>query len=132
MSTKATLIEAIYAHMMQSDALLAYLGEWQPDLVAVAYETIDEEYTVPESKGYIIYHLEGSTPRASESRMTLEKHFIRFFVAGNQNLEIVDELISLFDGIELAGFRVTFIGSTSIPKSPTNQTPAINARFEFI
>lgn len=130
LKSKVKLIEDMYNLIIASE-LVSLLGNFTPELKAITYSAVDEEWTIPETGGFIVFSIDGNTPRASESAVTSEDVVIKFFISGDNDIEIEEQLVKLLNGVSVGVYYSTYLGTNTVPKSPQNTKSALTARFKL-
>ncbi|WP_156372893.1 hypothetical protein [Deinococcus sp. Leaf326] len=118
-------------NLIIASELVSLLGNFTPELKAITYSAVDEEWTIPETGGFIVFSIDGNTPRASESAVTSEDVVIKFFISGDNDIEIEEQLVKLLNGVSVGVYYSTYLGTNTVPKSPQNTKSALTARFKL-
>lgn len=121
------LITSLYAQLTQSVDLLPLLGYFDTDTLAISYNEVPLAYTLPtRDKLFIVYSIDSSDSKASETKAHLSETVIKLYVSGEEALSAANILIDSLDSQVISSFYCSYRGLTTLPNSD------VTIRFKLI
>lgn len=126
------LIDSISTALTGNPALLPLIGTFKDSASkatpkAIAYGTLPERYTVPDStKVYIIYNLEFSVPKSNQGKSFLQDVSLKFYIGGFDSPKVADILTEQFNNTLISTYVASPKGMTMMPSGD------ITLRFNLI
>lgn len=121
------LIDGIYTLITHKAELVQLLGKFDTSTVAIAYGEVPTQYDLPtRDRVFIVYSIETSQAKSSETKSRLSETVVKFYVSGQDSTEACEYIREVLEASIISSFHCSYMGTTLLPNGDAT------IRFKFI
>ncbi|MFC6748197.1 hypothetical protein [Deinococcus aquaticus] len=111
-----SLINGLYTMLSGVDASNNYLGLFDSTTKAIAFNEIPIEYELPKNgKCFMVYALETTQAKSSETKIRLSDTVLKIFISGDSALALSAAVSDALDGSIISTFHCSYLGMNIMP-----------------